>query len=193
MRNSRIIALVLFVAALAGCVKSYVDPLLPKVSYTDLLARRDPQPLALTVAFQHNGAPATFGASRARDRVRAVIERSKLFSAVTETAGENADRLDVVLNNVGDTDEAAAKGAKAGATFGAAGSTVTDGFIFTATFRPVGKESVTKVYHHAIHSTVGNAEPPPGLVPMGIFAAFDKVIEDLVLNLLLDLQKEERL
>ena len=53
---------------------------------------------------------------------------------------------------------------------------------------------MTKVYRHAIHSTVGNAEGPPGLVPEeSIRAAFDKVVEGLVLNMLLDLQKEEQL
>lgn len=78
--------------------------------------------------------------------------------------------------------------------FGAAGSMVTDAYVFTATFRPVGKPAVTKVYRHALHSTVGNAEGPSYLVaeasPQG---AFDKVVEGLVLNLLLDLQKEEQL
>jgi hypothetical protein len=40
---------------------------------------------------------------------------------------------------------------------------------------------------------VGSAELPPGLGPIGMGEAFYKVIEDLVLNLLLDLQEEERL
>jgi hypothetical protein len=53
---------------------------------------------------------------------------------------------------------------------------------------------VTKVYRHAIHSTIGNADGPAGLVAEeSLRAAFDKVVEGLVLNLLLDLQKEEQI
>ena len=191
-------AIVLAVVGLAagGClsVRSYVDPQLPRVGYDNLLARPNPKPVALTVAFHRNGEPATFGASTAKSSVRTVVEKSKLFSMVSEQAAADTDRLDIVLDNVGDKGEAAGKGALTGLTFGAKGSQVTDGYIFTATFRPVGKDPVTKVYRHAIHSTIGNADGPPGLTPEpSIRAAFDKVVEGLVLNLLLDLQKEERL
>ena len=53
---------------------------------------------------------------------------------------------------------------------------------------------MTKVYRHAIHSAIGNADAPPGLVAEeSVRAAFDKVVEGLVPNLLLDLQKEEQI
>jgi hypothetical protein len=180
----------------AGClsVKAYVDPQLPKVTYTDLLVRHDPRPLVLMVEFHRNGKPATLGASTAREAARAVVENSRLFSSLLDEPSGDIDRLEIVLDNVADLGEAAGRGAATGATFGAQGSQVTDGYIFTATFRPVGKQAVTKVYRHAIHSTVGNVEGPPGLLPEeSVRAAFNKVVEGLVLNLLLDLQKEERL
>ncbi|HKW91052.1 MAG TPA: hypothetical protein VJX92_04075 [Methylomirabilota bacterium] len=196
MRSARPLVLALLVVGLSGClsIKSYVDPRLPTVGYRDLLSARDPQPLALTVAFHRNGSPASLGVSRARDEVRAVVERSKLFSAVvTEKSTAPGSQLDIVLDNVGDLNDAAAKGAKTGLTFGASGSQVTDGYVFTATFRPAGKAPVTKVYHHAMHSTIGNAPGPTGIEPMSVGEAFNKVVEGLVLNLLLDLQKEELL
>jgi len=53
---------------------------------------------------------------------------------------------------------------------------------------------VTKVYRHAIYSTIGNADAPAGLVAEeSTLAAFDKVVEGLVLNLLVDLQKDEQI
>ncbi len=52
---------------------------------------------------------------------------------------------------------------------------------------------MTKVYRHAIHSTIGKADGPQGLAPMSVGDAFSKGGEGLVLNLRLDLQKEERL
>jgi hypothetical protein len=192
----RLLLLATVVVLATGClsIKSYVDPQLPKLAYSDLLARPNPQPVGLTVDFHRNGKPATFGVSRARDEVRAAVERSKLFTIVTDKPTEKMDRLEIVLDNIGDIGDAAAKGMKTGATFGGAGSMVTDGYLFTATFRPSGKEPITKVYRHAIHSTIGSTDGPPGLTPAeSIGAAFNKVVEELVLNLLLDLQKEERL
>jgi hypothetical protein len=197
MHGTRMVMIgLLFVAATTGClsVKSYVDPQLRKVGYADLLARRNAQPVALSVAFHRNGKPATLGVSTATEAVRTVVEKSKLFTTVTEKATDEVDRLDIVLDNVGDFGDAAGKGALTGLTFGGKGSLVTDGYVFTATFRRAGKEPVTKVYKHALYSTIGNADGPPGLVAEeSIRAAFDKVVEGLVLNLLLDLQKEERL
>ena len=188
--------LVLMAITMTGClsIKSYVDPQLPKVGYGDLLAPRDPRPVALTVAFHRNGEPAMLGASTATQTVRGVVEKSNLFPSLLDKPSADADQLEIVLDNVGDTGDAAGKGALTGLTFGAKGSQVTDGYIMTAKFRAVGKPAVTKVYRHAIHSTIGNADAPPGLVPEeSVRAAFDKVVEGLVLNLLLDLQKEEQI
>jgi len=131
---------------MTGClsVKSYVDPQLPKVGYGDLLARPDPRPVVLTVAFHRNPA---------------APPRSATLSRTISSW-----------------------------------STVTDGYVMTATFRGAATPAVTKVYRHAIHSTVGNADGPSGLVAEASpRAAFDKVVEGLVLTLLLDLQKEERI
>ena len=196
MRARAAATCLVLMVTMTGClsVKSYVDPQLRKVAYGDLLARRDPRPVALTVAFHRNGEPASMGTSTATKSVRGVVEKSKLFPSLLDKPADNVDLLEIVLDNVADTGDAAGKGALTGLTFGAKGSSVTDGYIMTAKFRAVGKQSVTKVYRHAIHSTIGNADAPPGLVAEeSIQAAFDKAVEGLVLNLMLDLQKEEQI
>ena len=186
----------MLMVALTGCfsVKSYVDPTLPKVGYGDLLARSDRKPVALLVAFHRNGEPSSAGTSTATKSVRGVVEKSNLFSSLVDQPKDGVNELKIVLDNVADTGDAAGKGALTGLTFGAKGSHVTDGYIMTATFRAPGKQGVTKVYRHAIHTTIGDADAPAGLAaeesPM---AAFDKVVEGLVLNLLLDLQKDEQI
>src|SRR5438132_1076307 len=109
----------------------------------------------LPVAFHRNGEPASLGTSRARDEIRAVFERSKLFSAVSDKSTDDADRFDIVLDNRGDVGDAMAKGMLTGITFGGAGSRVTDGYVFTVKFQRAGGEPLTKVYRHAIHSTIG--------------------------------------
>jgi hypothetical protein len=196
MRLRMTATLVALAIATSGCLslKAYVDPQLPRVGYADLLARPDPRPVSLRVEFHRNGEPATLGASTARGAVRSVVEKSKLFSTLLDKPADDVDRLEIVLDNVGDTGDAAGKGALTGLTFGAKGSQVTDGYVFTATFRAVGRPAVTRTYRHAIHSTIGNAEGPPRLVAEeSLRTAFDKVVEGLVLNLLLDLQKDEQL
>lgn len=180
---------------LTGClsVKSYVDPELRKVEYADLLARQERRPIQLAVQFQRNGESKSSANRHFQERVVKIIETSKLFSAVNTDDSHGLDRLQIVLNNVADIDGAVGKGVKTGVTFGAAGSLVTDSYVLTATFTPVGKVPVQKTYRHALHSTIGNADGPPNLRPMELQAAFDKVLEELMLNLILDLQREERL
>ena len=180
---------------LTGClsVKSYVDPELRKVEYADLLARSERRPVSVAVEFQRNGEPKPSVNGHVQERVVKILESSKLFSKVTTGDGQGLDRLQLVLNNVADVDGAVGKGVKTGLTFGAAGSLVTDTYVLKATFLQTGKVAVEKTYRHALHSTIGNAEGPPNLRPMGTQEAFDKVLEDLMLNLILDLQKEERL
>ena len=181
---------------LTGClsVKSYVDPELRKVEYADLLARSERRPLSVAVQFQRNGEAKSSVNGQVQEKVVKILEASKLFATVTTTSeGQGLDRLQLVLNNVADVDGAVGKGVKTGLTFGASGSLVTDSYVMTATFLRPGKVAVEKTYRHALHSTIGNADGPPNLQPMGTPEAFDKVLEGLMLNLILDLQKEERL
>jgi hypothetical protein len=130
---------------------------------------------------------------QARTEIRAVFERSKLFTAITDTPTPDADQFAIVLDNRADVGEAASKGMLTGITFGGAGSKVTDGYIFTVTFRKAGGEPLTKSYRHFIFSTIGNADGPPDLVAMSTSEAFSRIVEELVLTMLFDLQKEERL
>ena len=54
------------------------------------------------------------------------------------------------------------KGFVTGLTFGLAGSAVTDGYVCTVQYLPAGQDKViTATAKHAIHTTLGNASPPP--------------------------------
>jgi hypothetical protein len=165
---------------LTGCVsvKSYVDPELRKVEYADLLARLDRRPISVAVQCQSNGQARSSANGHVQARVVRILEASRLFSQVTAGEGQGLDRLQLVLNDVTDVD-------------GAAGSLITTSYVMTATFLRPGSVAVEKTYRHALHTTVGSAEGPPNLRPMDLQAAFDKVLEDLMLNLILDLQRDE--
>ena len=66
------------------------------------------------------------------------MEKSNPFSSLVDQPKDGVNELKIVLDNVADTGDAAAKGALTGLTFGAKGSHV---------------QAVTKVYRHAIHTT----------------------------------------
>src|SRR5204863_6648256 len=109
-----------------------------------------------------------------------------LFSSVVSAGGENADQLNINMNNVGDIGAAVGKGIGTGLTLGLAGSMVTDGYDFTATFQRPGVAPVKKQYKHALHTTIGNKSGPEGLTPMTPTEAFDQVVKELVMKLLKD-------
>src|SRR5262249_45949728 len=132
---------VVLLVATTGClsIKAYVDPQLRKVGYTDLLARPNPKPVAMTVAFHRNGEAARLGGATATNAVRGGAEKSKLFPALLDKPRDGADQLEIGLDNVADTGDAAGKGALTGLTFGAKGSQVTDGYVMTAKFQATGR------------------------------------------------------
>jgi hypothetical protein len=60
-----------------------------------------------------------------------------------------------------------------------------------ATATIAGKTITKSGYKHAIHSTIGHAKGPEGIPAMTTEEAFGKVVEELVLNFLGDLQKDQ--
>lgn len=176
----------------SGCLssRSYVDPQLGHLAYTDLQAASVPTPVHLVLEFQTRGKRNLAATNSTYDRVISVLRGSGLFTNIQATGAPDAARLDILMNNVGDIGKAVSKGVGTGLTLGLVGSMVTDGYEFKATYTAPGKEPVTKTYQHALHTTIGNKQGPPGLKPMSTQEAFDQVVEELVLHLLQDLQKE---
>ena len=192
----REVLLLLLVALLfwhTGCMKLYVDGGLPKVAYGDIEAGRAPQPVQLNFEFQQFGKRKGLATKLNRTRVKKILESSNLFTAVETSDAADLAQLDIVINNTGDTGEAAAKGFTAGLTFGAKGSLVTDHYTMTGTYQAPGGTPVKKVYHHAIHSKIGKAKAPEGLEPVSLTKAIDEVFTGLVLNFLKDLRDEGHL
>jgi hypothetical protein len=193
MKN--LIALIISFFALTGCLqmRSYVDPNLPQVSYSDIHVNDNSKAMVLKFEFRRNGKPHALATKQVLPQIIRTFNASRLFSSVSSSGSSDLAHFDIVMDNVADTGGAFGKGLGTGFTFGAVGSMVTDGYTFTATYTAPGKNPVTKAYSHALHSTVGNAKGPEGLEPMSVQQALDTVIEQLVLNLLRDLQKESLL
>jgi len=177
----------LLVAALSGCVsmKSYVDPQYEKASFASIQRAAQPVPVTVTGHFERNGV----AYPKADNTLRTTVEQSlKKIGVFTPVATGASSTISVSANNIADLDAARSKGFKAGLSFGAAGQTVDDNYEFVCTYQGGGADK-SFTYQHAIHSTVGNtAAPVAGMAPMTPADAFNKVVEDVMVNFVKDLQ-----
>jgi hypothetical protein len=174
---------------LSGCLslKSYVDPNFGRATYEDIRRPAEPYKLKVVTQLLRNGKEIKSGVRELQPRVERVLRDSGVGVPVKE--GESGE-LRIVLNNIGDTKEAAEKGFATGFTLGLSGTLVTDYYEMDGELRMGEKTFRKQGYKHALHSTIGNKEGPPGLQPMKLMEGFDKVLEQLVLNLLADAQKD---
>lgn len=178
---------------LSGCLtmKSYVDPTLPVVTKAQLPAPTAPQPAQVLFEFRTKGNANARATSEIRGRVVAAVAESGMFSSISSTAeGAQVGQLKIVIDNVVDTKNTAAKGFGTGLTLGLAGSMVTDGYICEVTYVRDGKTTQTTV-QHALHSTIGNHSGPSGLTAMQTQDALNQVIDQLVWNALKDLNDKQ--
>lgn len=174
---------------LSGCLsmKFYVDPALPSVAKTELVAPAKPQPTHVLFEFRTKGSANATATSQLRGQVVSSVAESGLFSSISPAAGdEAAGQLKVVIDNVPLTDNVAAKGFGTGLTFGLAGSQVTDGYTCQVTYTR-GSTTTTTTVKHALHSTIGNHSGPEGLTPMPAQDALNQIIQQMVWNALKDL------
>lgn len=149
-------------ALLTGCASVYVDTATKAVPVSEMKKVAQPKPVRLVFEFQTKGAPNARATEFLKESVAEQVKKSGLFAAVDSTSSGDA-MLNITLDNVPLTDDAAAKGFVTGLTFGLAGSAVTDGYICTVTYLPAGQaKPIVKTARHAIHAVIGNAKAPTG-------------------------------
>lgn len=148
-------------ALLAGCASSYVDTATREIPVSAMKKVAQPKPVQLVFEFQTKGAPNPRATEFLKEAVTEQIKASGLFSAVGPQAVEGGTMLNVALNNIPLTDNAAAQGFVTGLTFGLAGTAVTDGYVCTASYLAPGSQApLVSTARHAIHTTMGNASAP---------------------------------
>jgi hypothetical protein len=96
-----------------------------------------------------------------------------------------------VVNNIADLAEARRKGFTTGSTFFLKGSVVTDNYEMQVTATIGGKTVSRSGYKGAILTAIGRASGPEGVPPMTVTEAFNKVVEQLILQFLRDLPTTE--
>ena len=175
---------------LSGCLssRSFVEPAYANTKYEDL-KRTEPLRLKLAVEFQRNGKPLPAVDATLRSAVEKGLSKSGVIVPVTDSS---AGDLKVVVNNIADLGAARSKGFKIGLSFGAAGNTVTDFYEMQMTISSGGKV-ITKNGKHALHTAIGNTETPAGLETMPMNLGFERIVEQLLLNAIAELQRSGEL
>ena len=128
-----------------------------------------------------------------RRKAAKILTATRVFVEVGNAFTNQADNLEINVNNVGDLGAAKAKGYGTGATLGLAGSEVVDGYQIHIIYTAPGKPPVAKNYEHELHTTVGAHSAPKGMIKVPKDQGFDRVLEDVLLNCIRDLQKEDAL
>lgn len=185
-------SMLILASMMTGCTSVYVDTATKEVPVEQMKRVVDPKPVQLVFEFQTKGVPNPRATDLLKDAVGKEVKESGLFSSVSTDSTPNVGLLNVTLNNIPLTDDAASKGFVTGMTFGLAGSTVTDGYICTLSYLPPGQVTpIVKTVRHAIHATIGNASPPPAAQKStSILEAINKVTRDVLSNALNDLSHD---
>lgn len=188
MKIATRLAVAVACTALVGCVspRSFLDPSVPAVSYGDLGKRAEPLKLKLTVEFQRNGEPFPRADPILKDGAQRVLRATGL---IVPTDANAAGSIRIVMNNIGDLKQAEAKGTKTGLTLGLAGSTVKDAYEMRVSIAAVGRTAAIAVIKHALYTSAGNETLPPGVETVPPNVGFDRVLEQMLLRVLRDMQK----
>jgi hypothetical protein len=183
------LSVLLLVSICSGCLsmKSYVDPKYRDATYSEITVPDQPHPVVLTVHFLVNDKPKRQVDRTLQVAVHKVLSKSRVFTERGDSTMPKPGHLDITVNDVGDLGAAGAKGVGTGLTLGLAGSEVVDGYVMTVTYNSPEGNSITKSYNHAIHSTIGMHGAPKGMEPMAPAEAFNKVVEDMLLNFFKDM------
>jgi hypothetical protein len=177
---------------ISGCmsVKSFVDPIYPKISYDQITRLQSPLRLNLVVEFQRNGEHLPNVDQILRDNAERILRAS---GVIVPASDEGEDQIKVVVNNIADSSIATAKGFGTGLTLGLVGSTVVDAYEMSVVITVNGKTVERAAIKHALHSAIGNTATPEGLETMPPNMAFERVLEQMLLRVLHDIQKEGEL
>jgi len=180
------------VISLSGCIsaQSYIDPALPVLRAEDLKPVAQPRPVQLLFEFRTKGAPNAAATGHTKPVVMETVTKSGLFSTVSETPVAGGRTLALIIDNVPVTEDAAQKGFATGLTLGLVGTTVTDGYVCTATYTAPGAPAKTGSVNHALHTSIGNTTPPAGLTAMKPGEAIPILVQQMTLNALQALRKQ---
>jgi len=186
-------------ALLAGCstqhfyTNYYLDPKPPKVTYSDLKPPAAPQPVYLVFDMYEGSTSFPEATRKLAPKVARVVEESKLFAWVAKVGSENMARIQVSMRETGVLAGRDTRTLPEGLTSGLTGSKGAIVYQFTASYQPPGKDTIKRVYPHAVHIVEGSSPALGDAFPMTASHAVDAMVEQVVLRFLRELQREGKL
>jgi hypothetical protein len=192
MKFVKILVLIGLSIGLFGCIsqQSFIDPSAQKFTYDDIKRRAEPVKLRLSVEFQRNGLHFPKADSTLKDSAERTLRAT---GVIIPTDVDSVGEIKIIVNNIADIATAAAKGAGTGLTFGLIGSTVQDNYELTMTMTINGQTITKSGIKNSIFTTVGNAAAPDGVQTSPVEVAFSKVLEQMILQALKDVESNKEL
>ena len=174
---------------LVGCIspKSYIDPSKPKLTYSDIKKSKEPIPLKLNTVFLRNGEPYPKANPTLLDNSSRILRATGI---IDPDGANSVGSITITVNNVADMGAAAGKGFGTGLTLGLVGSTVTDNYELTMAIT-VNDKTINKAgIQNSISTAIGNSSIPAGAEALTASLAFQKVLEQMILQALKEIQIE---
>lgn len=188
-----ILGSVIISIGLGGCATtptSFLGASYPQISYNEINKRNVPLRLKLTVEFQRNGEYFPKGDIPLKDYASKILRGSGIISPVDD---QEEGEIKVVLNNVADRNTVAAEESSARHPLWMIGTTITDAYELSLFISAQGKTIGRMGIKHAVHTALGNIHIPDYIQTFPYDKAFGKVLEQMILRALLDMQKSGEL
>jgi hypothetical protein len=196
LRNRAALAALTASLALAGCASptttSFLGASFPKLEYRDVRKNAKPPRLKLVVEFQRNGEHFPKGDVPLRDYAAAIINDTGVISisdVITESEEKEQGEVRIVLNNIADSSTVAAETSASKLPLWMVGKTITDAYEMSLFITAGGKTVSRTGIQQAIHTAIGNMVVPAGIESFPHNKAFGKMLEQMILKALMDLQK----
>ena len=197
-RRARLTSIIISLA-LAGCAAqpvSFLGASFPKVEYKDIKKRATPLRLKLVVEFQRNGEDFLKGDIPLRDYAAAILNETGIISTydvVTEAEKQEEGQIRIIVNNVADSATVAAEESGPKLPRWMVGKTITDAYEMSLFITTRGKTIGRTGIKHAFHTVVGNMEIPDGIETFPSNEAFGRMLRQMILRALEDMQKSGEL
>lgn len=190
--------LALAFALLGGCstqqfyANYYIDPKPQRVEFSELIPPVERQPVYLVFDMYSSDGSFPEATRKLAPKVAQTVRDSRMFSTVSKVGSENMARIQMSMRETGVLSGQDAKTMPQGLT-ALPGSKGVITYSFTMQYQAPGKEVIKKTYPHAVHLVPDNTTGLGGALPMTAGHAVDRMVEQVVLGFLKDLQRERRL
>ncbi|MDQ3186520.1 MAG: hypothetical protein M3Q16_08740 [Pseudomonadota bacterium] len=193
-----IMASIIVSSVLMGCAshKSFLGASFPKVTFEDVTKRDAPLRLQLIVEFQRNGQHFPKGDVPLRDYAALILKESGVVSPVNVLSPDNGEQegtVKVLLNNIADSGTVAAETARTGVPLWMVGKTITDAYEMSMVIATKGKTVSRTGIKHAFHTAIGNMDIPDRVQVFPADEAFGRMLRQMILKALIDMQQSGEL